>query len=294
MRVARFSEPGRTAAGRSASLLLMSAVLALTRRLQRARQLAESWPYRFLMLVALASTATAALAEDSIRVFQITLSMSNVHLIKSGKRCFLVDTGSKDDLPALAAALAREGVRFRDLAAVILTHGHADHAGLAAEVRRRSGAVVIAGRGDRSMLESGVNEPVTPTSFTARLILILPLDPRYEPLRADVEVDGERDLASYGLAGRVLPVPGHTPGSLAVVLDDGRAFVGDMMLGGWLGGALFAHRPGEHYFHMDVAGNGHSLAALANLPIRQYFLGHGGPLSQEAVREYLGREGAAR
>jgi hydroxyacylglutathione hydrolase len=241
-----------------------------------------------------AAGAGLAQAASDVQVVQIPLSMSNVHLIKGAARFFLVDTGSKDDLPALAAALAREGVRFRDLAAVILTHGHADHAGLAAEVRRRSGAVVIAGRGDRSMLESGVNEPVTPTSFTARLILMLPLDARYERLRADVEVDGELDLAPYGLAGRVLPVPGHTPGSLAVVLDDGRAFVGDMMLGGWLGGALFAQRPGEHYFHMDVAGNGHSLAALAKLPIRQYFLGHGGPLSQEAVREYLGREGAAR
>jgi len=231
---------------------------------------------------------------EHVEVVQIPLSVSNVHLVKSGTRCFLVDAGSPDDLPKLAAALAREGVRFPDLSAVILTHGHADHAALAGEIRRRSGAVVIAGRGDRSMLESGVNEPVTPTSFTARLILMLPLDTRYEPLRADVEVDGELDLAPYGLAGRVLPVPGHTPGSLAVVLDDGRAFVGDMMLGGWLGGALFAQRPGEHYFHMDVAGNGHSLAALAKLPIRQYFLGHGGPLSQEAVREYLGREGAAR
>ena len=251
---------------------------------------------RLLLASALLQSGLAASGRDfeHVEVVQIPLSVSNVHLVKSGTRCFLVDAGSPDDLPKLAAALAREGLRFPDLSAVILTHGHADHAALAAEIRRRSGAVVIAGRGDRSMLESGVNEPVTPTSFTARLILMLPLDARYEPLRADVEVDGELDLASYGLAGRVLPVPGHTPGSLAVVLDDGRAFVGDMILGGWLGGALFAHRPGEHYFHMDVAGNGHSLAALAKLPIRQYFLGHGGPLSQEAVREYLGREGAAR
>ena len=82
-------------------------------------------------------------AASDVQVVQIPLSMSNVHLIKGAARSFLVDTGSKDDLPALAAALAREGVRFRDLAAVILTHGHADHAALAAEIRRRSGAVPL-------------------------------------------------------------------------------------------------------------------------------------------------------
>lgn len=248
---------------------------------------------RLLLLLSLISGAGSGQAIDDVRVVQIPLSMSNAFLVKSGTRSFLVDVGSKDDLPELAAALAREGVRFQDLAAVVLTHGHADHAGLAAEVRRRSGAVLIAGKGDRSMMESGVNEPVTATSLTARLILLLPIDASYEPFRADVEVDTELDLAVYGLAGRVLPMPGHTPGSLVVLLEDGRAFVGDMILGGWLGGALFPTRPGEHYFHMDVERNRASIAALAKRPIRLYFLGHGGPASQDAVREYLGLKGFA-
>jgi hydroxyacylglutathione hydrolase len=138
---------------------------------------------RLLLVLLLVVGAGSGQATDEVRVVQIPLSMSNAFLVKSGTRSFLVDVGSKDDLPELSAALAREGVRFQDLAAVVLTHGHADHAGLAAEVRRRSGAVLIAGKGDRSMMESGVNEPVTATSLTARLILLLPIDASYKPFR---------------------------------------------------------------------------------------------------------------
>ncbi len=242
----------------------------------------------FAFVVLLTFGAAFAQAGKPVEVVSITLSMSNVHLIKSASRYFLVDSGSKDDLPALTAALAQQGVALNEIAAVLLTHGHADHAGLAAEIRRRSGALLIAGSGDRSMLAAGVNDPVTPTGLTARLLLMLPLDPRFEPFRADIEVAQETDLSTVGFAGRAVPTPGHTPGSLAFVLDDGRAFIGDMILGGWWGGAVFAQHPGEHYFHGDRQRNTESLLGLAKQPIRQCFLGHGGPVSQDALRDYLG------
>ena len=78
-------------------------------------------------------------------------------------------------------------------------------------------------------------------------------------------------------------MPGHTPGSLVVVLDDGRAFVGDRMLGGALGGAVWPDRPGEHYFHADRAANLLNIRTLLALPVWTYFLGHGGPVLRADV-----------
>src|SRR3954449_11094715 len=58
----------------------------------------------------------------------------------------LVDTGPRDDgaLAALEQGLRRDGLRIEDIELVLATHHHIDHVGLAATIRRRSGAVVAA------------------------------------------------------------------------------------------------------------------------------------------------------
>ena len=78
---------------------------------------------------------------------------------------------------------------WTDLAAVIVTHGHSDHAGLAAEIRRRSGAQLILGRGDLPMVAVGRHDELQPVDFTARVLKRFALDPHYEAFVPDVLVD---------------------------------------------------------------------------------------------------------
>jgi glyoxylase-like metal-dependent hydrolase (beta-lactamase superfamily II) len=67
----------------------------------------------------------------------------NAYLVE-GDPLTLVDTGPLDaaSRQALEAGLADLGVRIEDLERVIITHHHADHFGLAAEIVSRSGAEV--------------------------------------------------------------------------------------------------------------------------------------------------------
>ena len=68
----------------------------------------------------------------------------NVYLAE-GDPLTLIDTGPKDGaaLTALEAGFARQGRRVEDLRRIILTHHHADHVGLTAQLVARSGAEVL-------------------------------------------------------------------------------------------------------------------------------------------------------
>ena len=57
-----------------------------------------------------------------------------------GDRSVLVDSGSAGDLVRIVAALRAHGADPKDLAAIVQTHGHADHAGCAASLRDLSDA----------------------------------------------------------------------------------------------------------------------------------------------------------
>ncbi len=67
----------------------------------------------------------------------------NLYVI-AGDPLTLVDTGigTPEALAALEAGLAGHGLALADVKQVLLTHKHADHIGLAADIRERSGATV--------------------------------------------------------------------------------------------------------------------------------------------------------
>jgi glyoxylase-like metal-dependent hydrolase (beta-lactamase superfamily II) len=72
-------------------------------------------------------------------LIRIKGAISNCYLLL-GERPVLVDTGAPGDLKHILAAFKSAGIAPGDLSLILLTHGHSDHAGCAAELKRRSGA----------------------------------------------------------------------------------------------------------------------------------------------------------
>jgi hydroxyacylglutathione hydrolase len=250
--------------------------------------------FRLLVLPLLASSILigASRAADGANrptpeIVQIKLAMSNVFLIKAAKPV-LIDAGTPRDMATLREALSAQGTRVEDLALIVLTHAHSDHAGLALELRKASGAQVLLGKGDAPMAKDGHNDELKPTGFTARLLKRFAIDPAFPAFEPDLLVEDSLDLRPWGIAGRAIQRPGHTPGSLVVLFEDGRAVVGDLMLGGYLGGAILPHRAGEHYFHADLARNLENIRWLLAQGAKEFYLGHGGPVDRAAVIEAFG------
>ncbi|WP_437280889.1 MBL fold metallo-hydrolase [Sorangium sp. So ce375] len=217
--------------------------------------------------------------------------MLNAHLLVGAAGCVLVDTGVAGAAPSVGEALARAGRGWSDLKAIVVTHAHVDHAGSAAELRERSGARVIAHEAEIEHLNGRAPMTLCPTGWFGRLFVRTPLPhERYTPVAPDIVLSGDEtlDLAPYGVAGRVRPTPGHTQGSLSVVLEESReALVGDLVASGLMLGGLarlgHAIRPP---FELDPRAVGVELGRLADEGIQTFHLGHGGPLGADEVRRH--------
>jgi len=67
----------------------------------------------------------------------------------------LLDGGFPETAPTLLANLAKLGFRIEDVRFLLNSHAHFDHAGGLAELRRRSGAILVVSEGDAAVVERG-------------------------------------------------------------------------------------------------------------------------------------------
>lgn len=184
-------------------------------------------------------------------------AISNCYLLL-GERPVLVDTGSPGDLKRILSGLKASGVDPKDLALILLTHGHSNHAGCAAELRRRSGAQIAIHAGDAGLVRAGRNGVIAVQDWLGRVLRPF-VDEGFEGFEPDLVFKEGISLEPYGLRGRILPTPGHTPGSISLVLANGEALIGDVLRGS----LVWPDRAREHYFCNDPELNQRSIVRLA-------------------------------
>jgi hydroxyacylglutathione hydrolase len=133
---------------------------------------------------------------------QVTLSMDgfevNAYVVHAPEGDVIVDAGAE---PEKILAAVRQPV-----AAVLITHGHADHVNALGAVLRETNAPLYVHPGDAHRTGTNV----------------------YEPL------DDEQELQIAGETLLVLHTPGHSPGSVTFVVGEDQ-IVGDLVLPGSVG-----------------------------------------------------------
>ena len=108
----------------------------------------------------------------------------------------------------------------------------------------------------------------------------------FEPAAADISAREGMRLDEFGVTGAILHTPGHTAGSISLMLDSGDAIIGDTIMGGYMGGAVLASKPNHHYFAEDVPLAMASLDRVLAASSRRLFVGHGGPLRHAGVARW--------
>ena len=214
------------------------------------------------------------------QVIQIRLKISNAFLIL-GKKLVLVDTGSPGETSTILNAINKAGLDIKNLSLILHTHAHFDHCGCTAELQKKSGAFVAIHKLDSQAFSEGKSVPIKPINLFGKLLLLFMKD-GYQPVKIDILIDDEFDLSTYGVEGKVIMTPGHTPGSISVLLDTGEIIAGDLLGGGRLMGLFQSERPRYHHWYQDVHNAEKSIARVMSTSPKRLYVGHGGPLDGDA------------
>jgi glyoxylase-like metal-dependent hydrolase (beta-lactamase superfamily II) len=173
------------------------------------------------------------------------LGYTLVYAIESPAGPVLVDAGwnHPEGWAALRDGLAAVGVDVRDVAGVVVTHFHPDHAGLAGRVREESGAWIAMHEADVALIRMfhDVVRDGTAHGFQADMLRRAGAGEgeagEVVGQRPDPPAIPDRELRDGDLVdvpGRKLTTiwtPGHTPGHICLHLEDAnRMFTGDHVL----------------------------------------------------------------
>lgn len=232
-----------------------------------------------LSLYGCGSTPQPPAGQADVTTF--TVSLANIHVVDAYGKRFMIDSGKHGDEQELIAAMRAAGINPRSIDYLIITHGHTDHAGGARYFKEHFDIPIIAGRGDQDMLAAGKNSTLCSTGLLASFLKPSIERESYPPVAADIWIDEHYDLAALGASGRIVSVPSHTPGSIALIIDD-KGWVGDLVRGG----LISKSKPVRHFYMCDLPSNDHDIKALLiDEAVKTWYTGHMGPVPAQAVRE---------
>jgi len=219
----------------------------------------------------------------SQQVIPVRIGFTTAYIVRD-EGTIMVDTGFPGSEEIILSFLEKHGLSPDEVRLIIVTHGHADHAGSAAALKEVTGALVAAGHLEVGRLRTGRSGKLAPTGLAGHIFRLYCERKfnRYPPVEPDILIDSNYDLIVHGVHGRIVPTPGHTAGSVSVLLESGDAIVGDLFFASFPFGS-----PAVPYFADDFYEWNGSIRSVLERSTGRIYIAHGGPFDVETIKQHL-------
>lgn len=159
-----------------------------------------------------------------------------------------------------------------------------DHTGNVPRLREKYKVKIAMHAGDLGQVENGmflkrsVKSPVQKIMFAAIFLIRKLTSGKVSSFRFKPDIllsDGQR-LDEYGVAAEIIHIPGHTPGSIGIITDEGDLLAGDTFVN--------RKKPEDAQIVENPAQLKSSLDRLLKINIKTVYPGHGKPF---LMKEYV-------
>ena len=135
-----------------------------------------------------------------------------VYLVEGAKESILIDTGAGKSVCKILDNMKAAGIELRKIKYIVATHGHIDHIGGLHEFKQALQANVIAHHLELPAIEEGLQHLTAADWYGVT----------YQPVKVDMVLTGDTETIQLGdLQLTWIHIPGHTPGSIAVLVKMG-------------------------------------------------------------------------
>jgi len=224
----------------------------------------------------------------SMQIIDINSGINTCYIIKE-KGAIMVDGGPPKMKATFLRRMKDVSIDPKEIQLIVLTHGHFDHVGSAKEIQELTGAKIAIHEKDRKDLEQGFSKwpkGVTTWGKTSSSIFKVLLKNRmaFPTVKPDIIMDDNGlELNKYGISGKIVYTPGHTMGSVSVLLDSGELFAG-----------CLAHnrlplttRPTLPIYAENIDLVIESWKKVISAGAKLVYPGHGKPFPVENIRKYI-------
>ena len=224
---------------------------------------------------------------NGTQIWQLLSVRSNSFLIRTSEGVtVLVDTGMKSAFKSLVKNMEATGIPDLKLDYLLLTHTHFDHSRNTSILKGKTSCQIVVHQSEAQFVRDGYTPVPGGTNPFTKLISIpgKAIGKRWFGYRAfepDILVN-DQSVSLSGISElQLLCTPGHTSGSVSLILNSEIAIAGDALFGGFPNRVLSP-------FADDARELVRSWKRLLETGCSVFLSGHGAPITRQLLeRQYL-------